>query len=91
MTASEKPTKFSSMKHVLLICAYIRQQIEFGRIALHKVSTQDNVSDILTKALSQPVFHRHLVHLLQVKHDHLHPFYLTVDEDSLYKRKKELS
>ena len=36
-------------KHFLMLISYVKEQVEAGLIALHKVPTAENISDILTK------------------------------------------
>ena len=55
---ASKPGLNSKTKHIALRYHFIRQLIADGVIAVEKVSTLDNVADILTKAVDRVTFER---------------------------------
>jgi len=55
---ASKPGLNSKTKHIALRYHFIRQLIADGVIAVEKISTLDNVADILTKAVDRVTFER---------------------------------
>ena len=45
-------------KHLEVRYFFVRQKVEQGRVAVTRVSTQDQLADVLTKALAQPQHER---------------------------------
>jgi hypothetical protein len=48
--------RVNKCKHFLMLVNYIREQVAAGLIELNKVPTEDNVADLLTKALTGQSF-----------------------------------
>lgn len=54
---------FERTKHIEVDCHYVRDEIVNGVIEARYVSTNDQLADILTKALEQPKFDEFLLKL----------------------------
>jgi hypothetical protein len=71
--ALAKDNKFHSRtKHIDLRYHFIREAVQDGKISVSYVPTEENVSDILTKAHAKPKFQR-FVELLGLRDDGTHP------------------
>ena len=44
-------SRIKCSKHFLMIINFIRHQVSLGLISVRKVASQDNIADVLTKAL----------------------------------------
>jgi hypothetical protein len=51
-------------KHFLMLVNYIREQVTSGLIEIHKIPTEDNIADLLTKPLLGASFETKANHLL---------------------------
>jgi len=56
---SETDSQPSRMKHIDLRRYFVRDYVMRGHICLQYIPTDENCSDMLTKALSRPIFERH--------------------------------
>jgi hypothetical protein len=66
MEGSRKETRQLS-KHASVKLLKLRELIDFGHIRLDRVSTTDNVADIMTKALTAPSLRVHLNNLRSLR------------------------
>ena len=57
---AKEPRSHQRSKHVLRRYHLIREIIHRGDVKIEKVSTDDNIADPLTKAISQQKFERHV-------------------------------
>ena len=57
---AKEPRSHQRTKHILRRFHIIREIIERGDIRIDKVSSEDNIADPFTKALSQKLFEKHL-------------------------------
>ena len=55
-------------KHFLMLVNFVREQVHNGLIELHKVPTDENVADILTKILKGHMFTKKAEQLLGLEH-----------------------
>ncbi len=56
---STKAVNHTMAKHYRIAQAYIRQMVDYGVVKLARVGTEENYSDIFTKALHGPAFIKH--------------------------------
>ena len=54
LALANNPCDHQKSKHIEVRYFFVRQKVEEGRISVVRVSTQDQLADILTKALPQP-------------------------------------
>jgi hypothetical protein len=50
--------KVGKSKHYLMIINFLREQVEQGLIQLKKIATDKNISNVLTKIINAPEFHK---------------------------------
>jgi hypothetical protein len=63
---SKHPSHYSKLKHVELRHLHIREVVQRGDAEVKRISTNDNVADIFTKALDKNKF-RQIVRQLNIK------------------------
>jgi hypothetical protein len=61
--------RVNKCKHFLMLVNYIREQVANGLIEISKVPTEDNVADLLTKALTGQSFLRKANFLLGINEE----------------------
>jgi hypothetical protein len=58
LALANNPCDHQKSKHLEVRYFFVRQKVEQGRVAVTRVSTQDQLADVLTKALAQPQHER---------------------------------
>jgi len=53
---ANNPVEHSSNKHITVLCCYVRERVAQGIVTPLRISSQENVADIFTKALSAQPF-----------------------------------
>ncbi|GJR78873.1 putative ribonuclease H-like domain-containing protein [Tanacetum coccineum] len=59
---SKNPVQHSRTKHIEIRHHFLRDNIQKWNISIEKISSKDNIADILTK----PLKHKYIVHIVQV-------------------------
>jgi len=60
---SENPTNRDRSRHVDVKVHYLRDLVRDDHVKLVKCAGTQNVSDVLTKSLTRPVFEKHREHM----------------------------
>jgi len=60
-------TKITKSKHYLMLIQYLREQVNLGIIKIRKVDGTENLSDVLTKLITNPTFFTAIAKIMGLK------------------------
>ncbi|GJY74138.1 copia protein [Tanacetum coccineum] len=79
---SKNPVQHSQTKHIKILHHFLRDNVQKGHISIEKVSSVDNIADILTKPLKRKSFNYLRLGLGMMEHDDIkkHHFIISTTE-----------